>query len=43
MTMAFPKYSAVIPGLVPGIHVLFSAEEEDVDGQDKPGPDDVSG
>jgi hypothetical protein len=28
----------VMPGLVPGIHVLASSEE-DVDGRDPPGPD----
>jgi len=28
----------VMPGLVPGIHVL-SAAKEDVDGRDKPGHD----
>jgi len=29
-----------MPGLVPGIHVLFGGAK-DVDGRDKPGPDDV--
>ena len=30
----------VMPGLVPGIHVLFSrCHEKDVDGRDKPGHD----
>jgi hypothetical protein len=29
--------SAVMPGLVPGIHVL--AQQEDVDGRDEPGHD----
>ncbi len=28
-----------MPGLVPGIHVLKAAQEEDVDGRDKPGHD----
>jgi len=29
----------VMPGLVPGIHVLCLASSEDVDGRDKPGHD----
>jgi hypothetical protein len=29
----------VMPGLVPGIHVFLSAEQQDVDGRDKPGHD----
>jgi hypothetical protein len=29
----------VMPGLGPGIHVLTAAQEEDVDGRDKPGHD----
>ena len=29
----------VVPGLVPGIHVLNALEAEDVDGRDKPGHD----
>ena len=33
-------YKLVMPGLVPGIHVLVSARK-DVDGRDKPGHDDV--
>jgi len=33
-----PKF--VMPGLVPGIHVL-ARELENVDGRDKPGHDDV--
>src|SRR4249920_3166854 len=35
--------SAVMPGLVPGIHVLLllTFREQDVDGRDKPGHDDV--
>jgi hypothetical protein len=28
-----------MPGLVPGIHVLWPAIEKDVDGRDKPGHD----
>jgi hypothetical protein len=28
-----------MPGLVPGIHVLVSIRQEDVDGRDKPGHD----
>ena len=32
----------VMPGLVPGIHVLFN-RNEDVDGRDKPGHDDGFG
>ena len=33
------KYSRVMPGLVPGIHVLIAAHSKDVDGRDKPGHD----
>jgi len=29
----------VMPGLVPGIHVLLPLSQEDVDGRDKPGHD----
>jgi hypothetical protein len=29
----------VMPGLVPGIHVLAAPQQEDVDGRDKPGHD----
>jgi hypothetical protein len=29
----------VMPGLVPGIHVLAAGDKEDVDGRDKPGHD----
>ena len=29
----------VMPGLVPGIHVLASLQQESVDGRDKPGHD----
>jgi hypothetical protein len=28
-----------MPGLVPGIHVLASFKQKDVDGRDKPGHD----
>jgi hypothetical protein len=28
-----------MPGLVPGIHVLFIGGNQDVDGRDKPGHD----
>jgi hypothetical protein len=28
-----------MPGLVPGIHVLWPRRKEDVDGRDKPGHD----
>jgi hypothetical protein len=35
------KLSFVMPGLVPGIHVLLSpiSRNKDVDGRDKPGHD----
>jgi hypothetical protein len=35
--------SAVMPGLVPGIHALLAGviKEKDVDGRDKPGHDDI--
>jgi hypothetical protein len=29
----------VMPGLVPGIHVLLSSRQKDVDGRDEPGHD----
>ena len=32
--------SSVMPGLVPGIHVLTASNKQDVDGRDKPGHDD---
>jgi hypothetical protein len=32
-----------MPGLVPGIHVLFFGAVKDVDGRDKPGHDGVDG
>jgi hypothetical protein len=32
-----------MPGLVPGIHVLFSRWGKGVDGRDKPGHDGVDG
>jgi hypothetical protein len=38
MAAAF-KFHSVMPGLVPGIHVLLF--RQDVDGRDKPGHDDV--
>jgi hypothetical protein len=31
--------SVVMPGLVPGIHVFTSNEQQDVDGRDEPGHD----
>jgi hypothetical protein len=30
---------SVMPGLVPGIHVLLDFNKQDVDGRDKPGHD----
>jgi hypothetical protein len=33
------KGRSVMPGLVPGIHVLLPSEDKDVDGRDKPGHD----
>jgi hypothetical protein len=33
-------FLSVMPGLVPGIHVLRGMNTEDVDGRDKPGHDD---
>jgi len=33
----------VMPGLVPGIHVLLNLSEKDVDGRDKPGHDELEG
>jgi hypothetical protein len=32
------KVKFVMPGLVPGIHVLASLEQEDVDGRDEARP-----
>jgi hypothetical protein len=32
---------SVMPGLVPAIHVLHCSREEDVDGRDKPGHDEL--
>ena len=32
---------AVMPGLVPGIHVFVAKIKKDVDGRDKPGHDDA--
>ena len=37
--MTNPMSNAVMPGLVPGIHVLFPVHAKDVDGRDKPGHD----
>jgi hypothetical protein len=34
-----PALELVMPGLVPGIHVLQSHSKKDVDGRDKPGHD----
>jgi hypothetical protein len=31
-----------MPGLVPGIHVLLSSSEKDVDSRDKPGHDEYA-
>jgi hypothetical protein len=31
-----------MPGLVPGIHVLAAEKQEDVDGRDKPGHDELA-
>jgi hypothetical protein len=36
------KSTFVMPGLVPGIHVLLPSGEKDVDGRDKPGHDEVT-
>jgi hypothetical protein len=33
------SYSAVMPGLVPGIHVFLRLAREDADGRDEPGHD----
>ena len=30
-----------MPGLVPGIHVLWFSEKKDVDGRDEPGHDET--
>jgi hypothetical protein len=35
--------SSVMPGLVPGIHVLLQLGKKDVDGRDKPGHDECCG
>ena len=32
-------FRLVMPGLVPGIHVLTTVGKKDVDGRDKPGHD----
>jgi hypothetical protein len=34
-----PYGEVVMPGLVPGIHVLKTSSKKDVDGRDKPGHD----
>jgi hypothetical protein len=34
-----PALAGVMPGFMPGTHVLMAAEVEDVDGRDKPGHD----
>jgi hypothetical protein len=34
---------AVMPGLVPGIHILVASRKKDVDGRDKPGHDESFG
>jgi hypothetical protein len=42
MTMlAGTQLSAVMPGLVPGIHAFLFRFKQDVDGRDKPGHDDL--
>jgi hypothetical protein len=38
VSVTTPAEKAVMPGLVPGIHVLVSGTK-DVDGRDKPGHD----
>jgi len=35
------KLSSVVPGLVPGIHVVQRLCMQDVSGRDKPGHDDI--
>jgi hypothetical protein len=37
------KAKLVMPGLVPGIHVLGHIRKKDVDGRDKPGHDELCG
>ena len=39
MTNETHRLSPVMPGLVPGIHVLTALQTKDVDGRDKPGHD----
>jgi hypothetical protein len=34
-----PATAVVMPGLVPGIHVLCAGQDKNVDGRDKPGHD----
>jgi hypothetical protein len=36
-------FQLVVPGLVPGIHVLKYRSNKDVDGRDKPGHDEHKG
>jgi hypothetical protein len=36
------KNKAVMPGLVPGIHVFLFCSNKDVDGRDKPGHDEFA-
>jgi hypothetical protein len=31
-----------MPGIVPGIHVLLSSSDKDVDGREKPGHDETT-
>ena len=33
------KEAPVMPGFMPGIHVLFDPQQQDADGRDKPGHD----
>jgi hypothetical protein len=40
-SLPFDDPFAVMPGLVPGIHVFAASWQEDVDGRDKPGHDDA--
>jgi hypothetical protein len=39
MLISVSIYRAVIPGLVPGIHVFHTRNKQDVDGRDEPGHD----
>src|SRR5215216_1317372 len=40
VAMVYHLVQLVMPGLVPGIHVLLPQQGQDVDGRDKPGHDD---